>query len=267
MQHLPSSKVSQGTIGEEIERHSVARPDQAAVICTGYTPLAYRELQDLIRKIRKELRKAGYARTARLGIALPNGPHAALAIVAVACSAVAVPLNQKQTLVEMERCLAVLRLNAILLLQGEDSAARQAAMRSSLAIIEVSRSENGTLGLSTSVPQGGARYELEEPDPEAPAFILQTSGTAAEPKLIPFSHRNMLAAAARLRDWFELTPGDRCLCANPVFYSHGLKVTVLTPLLTGGTVAFPADPAQFDFAEWFEPSDPLGIPRDRRCIA
>jgi oxalate---CoA ligase len=251
MQHSPSSKVSQSTIGEEIERHSAARPDQAAVICTGHTPLTYRELQDLIRKIRKDLHKAGYARTARLGIALPNGPHAALAVVAVACSAVAVPLNPKQTLVEMERCLAALRLNAILLFQSEDSAARQAAMRNGLAIIEVSRSGNGTLGLSISAPQGVAHDESEEPDPEAPAFILQTSGTAAEPKLIPFSHRNMLAAAARLRDWFEWAPGDRCLCANPVFYSHGLKVTVFTPLLTGGTVAFPVDPAQFDFAAWF----------------
>lgn len=38
---------------------------------------------------------------------------------------------------------------------------------------------------------------------------------------------------------------------SPVHYSHGLKVTVLTPLLTGGTVAFPTDPSVFDFFEWF----------------
>ena len=45
----------------------------------------------------------------------------------------------------------------------------------------------------------------DEPDPEAPAFIFQTSGTSGEPKLIPFSHRNMLVAAIRLQAWYELT--------------------------------------------------------------
>ena len=69
--------------------------------------------------------------------------------------------------------------------------------------------------------------------------------------MIPFSHRNMLAAAARLQAWFKLTPQDRCLSASPLHYSHGLKVTLFTPLLTGGTVAFPTDPSRFDYAEWF----------------
>jgi acyl-CoA synthetase (AMP-forming)/AMP-acid ligase II len=57
-------------------------------------------------------------------------------------------------------------------------------------------------------------------------FILQTSGTAAQPKLIPFSHSNMLAGAARLQAWFDLTPWDRCLSVSPPHYSHGLKVTI-----------------------------------------
>ena len=61
----------------------------------------------------------------------------------------------------------------------------------------------------------------------------------------------MLAVAARCQAWFNLTPEDRCLSVSPVFYGHGLKVTVLTPLLTGGTVVFPADISKFDYAEWF----------------
>ena len=60
----------------------------------------------------------------------------------------------------------------------------------------------------------------------------------------------MLAVAARYQAWFDLTSEDRCLCVNPVFYAHGLKVTVLTPVLTGGTVVFPADASKFSCAEW-----------------
>ena len=61
----------------------------------------------------------------------------------------------------------------------------------------------------------------------------------------------MLAAAARHQVWFNLTAEDRCLSVTSPIYSHGLKVTVFTPLLTGGTIVFPKDASKFDNAEWF----------------
>jgi acyl carrier protein len=60
----------------------------------------------------------------------------------------------------------------------------------------------------------------------------------------------MLAAAKRLQGWFDLTPQDRCLCASPICYSNGVKMTLLTPLLTGGSVAFPANATKVDLSEW-----------------
>jgi thioesterase domain-containing protein/acyl carrier protein len=66
----------------------------------------------------------------------------------------------------------------------------------------------------------------------------------------------MLAAAARLKDWFGLTPSDRCLSVSTPFYSHGLKVTVFTPLLTGGSIAIPANPGMVDLREWFHALQP-----------
>ena len=93
--------------------------------------------------------------------------------------------------------------------------------------------------------------ETEKPDSDSVAFILQTSGTTSEPKLIPTRHRNMLAAAARVKTWFDLSPQDRCLSVSPVFYAHGLHVTVFASLLSGGTSAFPSDASKFDFIEWF----------------
>ena len=60
----------------------------------------------------------------------------------------------------------------------------------------------------------------------------------------------MLAAAARVRSWFNLTPADRCLSVSPICYSHGLKVTVFAPLITGGSAAFPRSPGSLDVDEW-----------------
>jgi len=171
-------------------------------------------------------------------------------------SAVAVPLNSNSTAHEVEVFADTLRPDAILLLVGSNIAARRVAEQKGICIIEAIPPNDRRLGLKILAPRAENEAPLENPQPEAPAFILHTSGTTAEPKLIPFSHQNMLAAAERVSGWFNLTPQDRCLCVTPIYYSHGLKVTVLTPLLTGGSIAFPADPSAFDYAEWFGALNP-----------
>src|SRR5262249_28249362 len=151
---------------------------------------------------------------------------------------------------EIDQRLDMLRLDALLVPQGSASEARQAAERRGLAMIEAALVGKGQLELNIAMQVSDFPAIDAEPDPGSPAFILQTSGTEAKPKLIPFSHSNMLAAAARLQAWFGLTPWDRCLSASPPHYSHGLKVTVFTPLLTGGSIAVPANGAILALDEW-----------------
>ena len=243
------------TIAAQIRYLAETQPDRLAVISSDFAPLSYQEMQFQIREIRAALRLARFSRNARIAIAMPNGPQAALAITAVSCSAVSIPINPRQTLAEIERGFAALRPDAILMLKGSDFAARQAAAKYDITILEAIPLQEGTLSFAIVKPESGTAStpdEPDEPESEAPAFILQTSGTSSESKLIPTSHRNMLAAAARVQAWFNLTPHDRCLSASPVFYAHGLHVTVFAPLLCGGTVAFPSDVSKFDYSEWFD---------------
>jgi acyl-CoA synthetase (AMP-forming)/AMP-acid ligase II/thioesterase domain-containing protein len=240
------------TIGEYFRRNAEQQPDHPAIAASGFTPLSYKQLQCVIDHVHTALRLAGLSQDARIAISMRDGPQAALAIVAVACSAVSVPLNPRQTLGEIEKCFAAIRPDALLVVEGGDSAARSVAERKGMTIMEATE-KGGTLGFSIAAPKTSIAVTRGEskPDPDAPAFILQTSGTAAEPKLVPYSHRNMLVTAAIAKARYNLTPQDRCLSVSPVFYAHGLKVTVFTPLLTGGTVAFPTDASKFDFSEWF----------------
>src|SRR5207237_8458957 len=122
---------------------------------------------------------------------------------------------------EIDQRLDMLRLNALVMLQGSASEARQAAERRELPIIEAAPVGHGQLGLNLAVQVSDSPAIDAEPDPGSPAFILQTSGPTAQPKLIPFSHSNMLAAAARLQAWFGLTPWDRCLAVSSSYYSPG----------------------------------------------
>jgi acyl-CoA synthetase (AMP-forming)/AMP-acid ligase II len=214
-------------------------------------PLNYADLLRHIDTLRRDLGRAGFRRSDRIALVLPSGPQAAMMIAAVSCSAIAIPLDPRLALPEVERRLALLRPAAIILPENAPSAARTLAERGSLPIIEAGLPEPGTLEPCFAIPAVGAAVSLEEPDEEAPAVILQTSGTTGDPKLIPYSHRNMLACAERVQGWFALGRDDRCLSVTPAYYAHGLIMTVLIPLLTGGSVAFPLDPLNLDVDQWF----------------
>ena len=139
----------------------------------------------------------------------------------------------------------------MIVLRGISSAALRVAEQHGIPIIDASPTQLGKLGLKLTAPRIGSACPPDDPDPNAPAFILHTSGTTIAPILVPFSHRNVLASAKRVRTWFGLTPQDRCLNVSPVYYSHALTTTVVPPLLTGGSAAFPANPVNVNLSEWF----------------
>lgn len=239
------------TLYAALARAASMKPEQPAVVSTRFAPLDYRRLHQLIDETRLQLRQAGFGRDARIGIMLPEAPQAAVAIVAIACAAVAVPIDPRLGPAELDQFLQQLPLDALLI--GSDSEQGQrAAERHGLALIKAELAEDGTPALLLDMPGAAQPAADELPLPDAPAFILRSSGTTALPKLIPFSHRNMLTAARKWQRWFGLDGGDRCLCVSAPYYSHGLKVTILTPLLAGGSVAFPLSPAVVDLHEWFD---------------
>ncbi|WOH69765.1 AMP-binding protein [Bradyrhizobium sp. BWA-3-5] len=243
---------AQSTLGRVISRTASSFPHQPAIVSATFAPLTYDGLQRQLDHVRRQLRLAGFDCGARIGVLMPNGPEAVLGIVAVACCSIAVPLDARLSPAEIDQRLEMLRLDALIMPQGRDFEARQAAERRRVVIIEAAPVVNGQLELNIAVQVSNFPAIDAEPDPSSPAFILQTSGTTAQPKLIPFSHSNMLAAAARLQAWFGLTHRDRCLSVSSPYYSHGLKVTVFTPLLTGGSIAVPANAAVLALDEWLD---------------
>ncbi|MFE2750614.1 acyl-CoA synthetase [Actinosynnema sp. NPDC059335] len=82
----------------------------------------------------------------------------------------------------------------------------------------------------------GPPVELPEPDGEAPALIVYTSGTTGPPKGVVLPRRALatnLDALARAWAW---TADDVVVHGLPLFHVHGLGVGVLGPLRRGGTV-------------------------------
>jgi long-chain acyl-CoA synthetase len=71
------------------------------------------------------------------------------------------------------------------------------------------------------------------------ALLLYTSGTTGVPKGVVLSHKNMVAGGRYTVMAHKLSPEDRALCSLPVYHINGAVVTVVAPLVSGGSVAMP----------------------------
>jgi len=75
-----------------------------------------------------------------------------------------------------------------------------------------------------------------------PAVILFTSGTEANPKGVPLSHKNILSNQRAAMQCIDLSPEDSIYGILPPFHSFGFSVAGIFPLLSGLKVAFYPDP-------------------------
>jgi malonyl-CoA/methylmalonyl-CoA synthetase len=84
--------------------------------------------------------------------------------------------------------------------------------------------------------RGDAGALPDEPDDEAPAVVVYTSGTTGPPKGAVLPRRAIASNLDALADAWEWTGDDVLAQALPLFHVHGLILGVLGPLRLGGTV-------------------------------
>jgi len=185
-------------------------------------------------------------------------PEAALAIVATACHTGAVPLNPELTGAELDECLASSRIDAMVTSSKIGTTARDLAARHGVHLFEASNTGPGELRI-IAASGGSAKFEVASPSSDAAALILKTSATTGRSKLVPMTHRNIIATAQRFRLWFDLTENDRPLCALPLYYAHGLKGQLMAPLLLGASVALPVPEPDSDIIDWLADLQPTWL--------
>lgn len=202
----------------------------------GFT--TYGALRWQVRSIAGRLRGAGYNRTDRIALVLPNGPLLASALVAISSSFVCAPLNPGFKEGEFELHLRKLRARAVIVRKRDASPAREVARRMGLEVLEAR--EAGGVGLFELEGLDGHAAEASFSGEEDDAFLLQTSGTTAIPKLVPLTHANICLTIHYIRNALELTAQDRCLNVTPLFHGFGL-ISLLITLLSGGSIICASD--------------------------
>ncbi|MEJ2576670.1 MAG: AMP-binding protein, partial [Gammaproteobacteria bacterium] len=87
--------------------------------------------------------------------------------------------------------------------------------------------------------QGGAAVGLEAVDETTDAVLIYTSGTTGRPKGVLLSHGNAVAGGRNTAEAHQLTARDRAMCVLPLYHINGQMVTVMGPLVSGGSVVMP----------------------------
>lgn len=217
------------------------QPQAAAMLATGdRPPLRWGDLPACIAGLARRLEQAGAGRGARIAFLVPAGAEAATLCLAAMRTGIAVPLNPELTAAEIASALRRLRPHLLVFRPGLPGTPEAVAASFGVPTLAVEWSSADVVGWPRLGAASGVALAVDGDDPlAAPAgtrMILQTSGTTAQPKLVPLTETNLFAAAAALIGSLGLTARDRGLNLLPQFHIGGLWDLIAAPLLSGGSL-------------------------------
>ncbi|RMF80430.1 MAG: long-chain fatty acid--CoA ligase [Chloroflexi bacterium] len=73
------------------------------------------------------------------------------------------------------------------------------------------------------------------PSLEDEALLVYTSGTTGAPKGVVLKQYNLLIDAKGIAEWQAITGNQRMMCVLPIHHVNGIVVTLMTPMLVGGS--------------------------------
>ena len=245
-------------------------PEVTALTAPGRSALTYRRLLLHLETIRKSLNAFGLGRNDRVVIVLDNGPEMALAFMAVASCATAVPLNPAYRTDEFKFYLSRINAKAIIVNAQDQTNVKELGHSLGLSIIKLVPQQQAEAGIfefhcaTTRTMQQSGFADIDDV-----ALILHTSGTTSAPKIVPLTHKNICAMAKNNQVALELNAADLCLNIMPLFHSTGLVGVILSSLISGaGVVCLPGfyAPHFFDWLSEFRPTWFTAVPSMYQAI-
>jgi acyl-coenzyme A synthetase/AMP-(fatty) acid ligase len=220
------------TVPELLSLQARTRGSAPAIIDPERRSFSYAALYQEVERLGALLGEMGFGQGSRIAVALPSSPDTAVVMLAIMSWAVCAPLDPWFELAACRSLLESMRADALLALQGEDIPAMTAAKARGLHILRLAPPPDGVDAiLAIHAERTTPRVVPTLPRANDVALILHTSGTTAQPKIVPLTQSQLLARA-RLN---PLVAADRGICAAPTFTPEfGIKGTT-DNLLTGIT--------------------------------
>ena len=258
------------TILRLIQASAERAPDSDAFLAPDLNPLSYSGLSRLAETTVAALNRFGIGRNDSVCVVLPNGPTMASVFVCCSAGCTCAPLNPGYRREELEFYLDDLSAKALIVEEGAQSPATEAAQALGIPLIEAR--------VDSAQPAGWFALQGEPRDlqsaggfaePSDVGLVLHTSGTTARPKIVPLTQANLAASASHISATLRLTSQDRCLNIMPLFHIHGLIGALLSSINAGAEVVCTPGFNPMKFFGWldqFKPSWYSAVPTMHQTI-
>jgi oxalate---CoA ligase len=233
-------------LSELLTRHVQEQPKRTAVgTSDGGTVISYGQLDALVRSAMTQLSRLGLRSGATIALVSDNCVEFVVGLLAgVSSGARVAPLNPALTSSELSRRLSELSARAVLAPKHLASKLEFAeATAGWIMSVEGSRGayEVRIADQSGQNPVSGVAAEMIAPiDGEDVALLMFTAGTTSAPKVVPLTHRNLVASVHGISCGYDLCPQDATLIVMPLFHGHGLVAGLLATLASGGSAYLPS---------------------------
>jgi len=228
------------TLRDLIDGHAQASPQAPFLIAPeSGAQIDYRQLQQRCLETGRQLAALGLAPNDKVAFLLDNGSATAALFLGVMYSGrVIVPLN---AVAGPDHLAYVIDHSEVrVLFVSARHRGRYAAVLGRLGA--------DRLIIPTDEEGGPDWPAAAQPQPEGPlpplgvdddALLIYTSGTTGRPKGVPLTHGNVIAGGRNTAGAHELTAADRTLCVLPLYHINAEMVSIMAPLVGGGSIVMP----------------------------
>jgi len=227
--------------------------------------VSYGRLGEMVGRLATALADLGVVAGDR--VALISKPRAAWATSFYAilrCGAVVVPLDPELQPGEISRILTEADVKGIITSGGkvDDLLEMRDASLSDVFVVTMDRVSDERALFLDALLLGKTPLPRVDVDPDSTAILMYTSGTTGNAKGAMLTHANISSNATTAAKVVDLSPEDTFLSIVPWNHIYGLTITLITPLVAGGTTSYtPVDRNLAAVMKKAQPTIILGVPK------
>src|SRR5260221_2556283 len=254
------------TIPELLATSAELFGDLPALQTPGRAPMSFAHLYTQCVEVVHALNQMGIGRNDRVAIIGGNPAETAIAILGVMSGATCATLYYAYKIDEHLAFLQRLKIKAVMITEGLETAAWEAAKQLGLQVITLTPLPDGETGLfhlsSDHADIVPIAFESEEgafAQPDDMAQLALTSGTTAASKIVPFTQKTLYGTVDEAEGL--LVPQDRYLNVLPLFHGAAIRAVLTTVAFGANTLCLAGFEVKtfFQYFQEFQPTVFLAI--------
>ncbi|MCH8466399.1 MAG: AMP-binding protein [Roseinatronobacter sp.] len=225
-----SATPPEGTVRQWLELRAQTQASDPAFLFPDSETLTWSDLRDAAAEIAARIAGQGLRKGDCVAIMLPNSRQGILCLFGALYGGFRTALiNLVAGAEAIGYALSHSEAKIILLGKAQSDLFEQAAQAHAVTAPTVA------VGAVIEWPIAQGRATLDEIAPQDASILMYTSGTTGRPKGVLHTHASLLAGGWTASLAHALCPEDRALCVLPIYHINGLCVTIMGPLVSGGS--------------------------------